>query len=127
MVEEEIRDLLNKYDFPGNDIPFIKGSATKALAGEVSEIGVASIETLMEGEAGDNVGLLLRGVKKEDIERGMVLSAVNTITPHKKFKCQTYILSKDEGGRHSPFFTGYRPQFYFRTQDVTGIVTEIIE
>ena len=197
MVEEEIRDLLNKYDFPGNDIPFIKGSATKALAGEVSEIGVASIERLMdavdnyipepardidkpflmpvegvysisgrgtvatgriergrikvggeaelvgfgkkiktvvtgvemfkktlnEGEAGDNVGLLLRGVKKEDIERGMVLSAVNTITPHKKFKCQTYILSKDEGGRHSPFFTGYRPQFYFRTTDVTGIVT----
>src|SRR3990167_8575993 len=201
MVEEEIRDLLNKYDFPGNDIPFIKGSATKALAGEVSEIGVASIERLMdavdnyipepardidkpflmpvegvysisgrgtvatgriergrikvggeaelvgfgkkiktvvtgvemfkktlnEGEAGDNVGLLLRGVKKEDIERGMVLAAVNTITPHKKFKCQTYILSKDEGGRHSPFFTGYRPQFYFRTTDVTGIVTEIIE
>src|SRR3989339_1307702 len=72
---------------------------------------------------GDNVGLLLRGVKKEDIERGMVVAAPNSITPHRKFNCQVYVLSKDEGGRHSPFFNGYRPQFYFRTTDVTGSVT----
>jgi elongation factor Tu len=197
MVEEEIRELLSKYDFPGDKIPFIKGSALKALEGDTSEIGIPAIEKLMEavdtyipepardvdkpllmpvegvfsiagrgtvatgriergkvkvgeevelvgfgnkikttvtgvemfkktlneGEAGDNVGLLLRGTKKEDIERGMVIAAPGTITPHKKFKCQVYILSKDEGGRHSPFFNGYRPQFYFRTTDVTGIVT----
>ena len=78
---------------------------------------------LNDGQAGDNVGLLLRGVKKEDIERGMVLAKIGSVKPHKKFKCQVYILSKDEGGRHSPFFNGYRPQFYFRTTDVTGIVT----
>ena len=78
---------------------------------------------LSEGEAGDNVGILLRGTKKEDIERGMVLAAPGTLTPHKKFMCQVYILSKDEGGRHSAFLTGYRPQFYFRTTDVTGVVT----
>ncbi len=78
---------------------------------------------LGEGMAGDNVGLLLRGVKKEDIERGMVVAAPGSITPHRKFKCQVYVLSKDEGGRHSPFFNGYRPQFYFRTTDVTGSVT----
>ena len=80
-------------------------------------------KTLNEGEAGDNVGLLLRGAKKEDIERGMVAAKPGTITPHKKFKCQVYILTKDEGGRHSPFFGGYRPQFYFRTTDITGTVT----
>ena len=80
-------------------------------------------KNLNEGQAGDNVGLLLRGVKKEDIERGMVLAKPGTINPHKKFKCQVYVLIKDEGGRHSPFFNGYRPQFYFRTTDVTGIVT----
>ena len=197
MVEEEIRDMLKKYDFPGDQIPFVKGSALKALEGDTSEIGVASIDRLMEavdtyipqpardidkpflmpvegvfsiagrgtvatgriekgkikvgeeieivgfgkkdkttvtgvemfrktlneGEAGDNVGLLLRGTKKEDIERGMVCAKPGSITPHKKFKCQVYILSKDEGGRHSPFFSGYRPQFYFRTTDVTGVVT----
>ena len=78
---------------------------------------------LNEGQAGDNVGLLLRGTKKEEIERGMVIAKPGSIKPHKKFKCKAYILSKDEGGRHSPFFTGYRPQFYFRTTDVTGIVT----
>ena len=77
---------------------------------------------LNEGQAGDNVGLLLRGIKKEEIERGIVLAKVGTVTPHRKFKCQIYVLSKDEGGRHSPFFKGYRPQFYFRTTDVTGIV-----
>ena len=197
MVEEEIRDLLKKYDFPGDKIPVIRGSALKALNGDTGELGSQAIDKLMdavdtyipepvrevskpflmpvegvfsiagrgtvatgrvergvvkvgedveivgfgtklkttvtgvemfrkildEGQAGDNVGLLLRGVKKEDIERGMVIAKPGTITPHKKFKAQAYILSKDEGGRHSPFFTGYRPQFYFRTTDVTGVVT----
>jgi len=197
MVEEEIRDLLKKYDFPGDEIPIVRGSALKALEGDTSEIGTESIKKLLdaidayiptpvrevdkpflmpvegvfsisgrgtvatgriergkvkvgeeveiigfgknikttvtgvemfrkeldEGIAGDNVGLLLRGVKKEDIERGMVIAAPGSITPHKKFKAQAYILSKDEGGRHSPFFSGYRPQFYFRTTDVTGSVT----
>jgi len=197
MVEEEIRDLLSKYDFPGDKVPFIRGSALKALEGDKGEYGVQAIDkllnaidesipnpvrdidkpflmpiegvftisgrgtvatgriekgkikvgeeveiigfgkkfksvvtgvemfrkTLNDGQAGDNVGLLLRGAKKEDIERGMVAAAAGSITPHKKFKCQVYILSKDEGGRHSPFLAGYRPQFYFRTTDVTGIVT----
>lgn len=197
MVEEEIRELLTKYDFPGNEIPVIRGSATKALEGDESEIGSKAIEKLLnaldtyvpepkrdidkpflmpvegvftisgrgtvatgriergkvvvgqeveiigfgakikttatgvemfrkelrEGMAGDNIGLLLRGTKKEEIERGMVIAAPGSITPHRKFKCQVYILSKDEGGRHSPFLVGYRPQFYFRTTDVTGIVT----
>ena len=197
MVEEEIRELLSKYDFPGDKIPFIKGSALKALEGDTSEIGAPAIEKLMEavdtaipepvrdvdkpflmpvegvfsisgrgtvatgrvergiintgneieliglgkklkstvtgvemfrktldeGRAGDNVGLLLRGIDKDAIERGMVAAAPGTITPHKKFKCKAYILTKDEGGRHSPFFNGYRPQFYFRTTDVTGVVT----
>lgn len=197
MVEEEIRELLKKYDFPGDKIPFIKGSALKALEGDESEIGGQAIQglldaldsyipdptrevdkpflmpvegvfsipgrgtvvtgrietgqikvgeeveiiglkdtikttvtgvemfrkTLNEGLAGDNVGLLVRGVKKEDVERGMVIAKPGSITPHKKFKCKAYILSKEEGGRHSAFFSGYRPQFYFRTTDVTGIVT----
>jgi len=197
MVEEEIRELLCKYDFPGDDIPVVKGSALKALEGDKSEIGSGSImkltealdtyfpepkrdidkpflmpvegvfsisgrgtvatgriekgqikvgdeveiigfgknmksvvtgvemfrKILNEGQAGDNVGLLLRGVKKEEIERGMVIAKPGSITPHRKFKCQVYILTKDEGGRHSPFFNGYRPQFYFRTTDVTGVVT----
>ncbi len=197
MVEEEIRELLSKYDFPGDDIPVVRGSALKALEGDGSDLGTASIDKLMEaidasipepkrdvdkpflmpiegvfsisgrgtvatgrieqgkvsvgeeveivgfgetikttvtgvemfrkllndGQAGDNVGLLLRGVKKEDIERGMVVAKIGTVKPHKKFKGKAYILSKDEGGRHSPFFKGYRPQFYFRTTDVTGVVT----
>jgi elongation factor Tu len=197
MVEEEIRDLLKKYDVPGDTIPFVRGSALKALNGDKSEIGEDSIKKLMaavdahiplpareidkpllmpvegvfsisgrgtvatgriergqvkvgeecevvgfgsavktivtgvemfkktlnEGQAGDNVGLLLRGLKKEDIERGMVIAKPGSIKPHKKFKAQVYILNKDEGGRHSAFFTGYRPQFYFRTTDVTGVVT----
>ena len=197
MVEEEIRELLSKYEFPGEEIPVIRGSALKALEDDQGEYGVKSIEklldavdnyiptpvrdidkpflmpvegvftisgrgtvatgriergkikigdeieiigfgaklksvvtgvemfrkTLNDGQAGDNVGLLLRGTKKEEIERGMVAAAPGSISPHKKFKAQVYILSKDEGGRHSPFFTGYRPQFYFRTTDVTGIVT----
>jgi elongation factor Tu len=197
MVEEEIRDLLSKYNFPGKEIPVIRGSALKALEGEESELGVQSIMRLVdaldsyipepvrdidkpflmpvegvfsiagrgtvatgriengkvkvgeevelvgfkdttkttvtgvemfrkilnEGLAGDNVGLLLRGTKKEDIERGMVIAKPGSIKPHKKFRAKVYILSKEEGGRHSAFLTGYRPQFYFRTTDVTGIVT----
>ena len=197
MVEEEIRDLLKKYDFPGDKIPVIRGSALKALEGDAGDLGTQSIDRLMEAvdtyiqqparevdkpflmpvesvfsisgrgtvvtgrieqgkvkvgdeveligfgkkekttvtgvemfrkllndaQAGDNVGLLLRGTKKEDVERGMVVAKTGSITPHTKFKCKVYILSKDEGGRHSPFFNGYRPQFYFRTTDVTGVVT----
>ena len=197
MVEEEIRDLLKKYDFPGDDIPVVRGSALKGLEGDTGELGEQAImklmdaldsyipepareidkpflmavegvfsisgrgtvatgriergrvkvgeeieivglgattkavvtgvemfrKTLNEGQAGDNVGLLLRGIEKEGIERGMVLVKPGSIKPHKKFKCQTYVLTKDEGGRHSPFFNGYRPQFYFRTTDVTGVVT----
>ncbi len=197
MVEEEIRDLLKKYDFPGDTIPVIRGSALKALNGDKGEQGYQAMEKLMnavdefipeparaldkpflmpvegvfsisgrgtvvtgrieqgkvkvgdevdligfgmnsktvvtgvemfrkllnEGFAGDNVGLLLRGTKKEDVERGMVVAKPGSITPHHKFQCKVYILTKEEGGRHSAFFTGYRPQFYFRTTDVTGIVT----
>lgn len=197
MVEEEIRDLLKKYDFPGDTIPVIRGSALKALEGDAGDLGTQSIERLMDAvdayikepmrevdkpflmpvesvfsisgrgtvvtgrieqgkvkvgdeveligfgrkekttvtgvemfrkllndaQAGDNVGLLLRGTKKEDVERGMVIAKTGSITPHTKFKGKVYILSKDEGGRHSPFFNGYRPQFYFRTTDVTGVVT----
>jgi elongation factor Tu len=195
LVELEVRELLNKYEFPGDDIPIIRGSALKALEGEDSEMGIKSIQKLMDavdeyipqperpldkpflmpvedvfqikgrgtvvtgrvergvckvgdeiaivgftetkktvvtgvemfrktldrGEAGDNVGLLLRGIEKEDVERGQVCAAPGSITPHKKFKCETYILTKEEGGRHTPFFNGYRPQFYFRTTDVTGV------
>ena len=197
MVEEEIRELLSKYDFPGDKIPFIKGSALKALEGDTGDLGKVAIEKLMDavdnfipepvrdidrpflmpvegvfsisgrgtvatgkiergvvrtgdeveiigfgkklkstvtgvemfrktmndGQAGDNVGLLLRGVNKEEIERGMIVAVPGSVTPHKKFKCKAYILTKDEGGRHSPFFKGYRPQFYFRTTDVTGVVS----
>jgi len=194
LVELEVRELLSLYDFPGDDVPIIKGSALKALenpgddaantcvdelmaaldasipeperaldrpflmpiedvfsitgrgtvvtgrieqgivkVGEEVEIvgitdtvktvvtGVEMFRKLLdEGQAGDNVGCLLRGTKKEDVERGQVLAKPGTITPHTKFKAQVYILTKDEGGRHTPFFNGYRPQFYFRTTDVTG-------
>jgi elongation factor Tu len=197
LVELEIRELLSKYEFPGDKIPIVQGSALKALQGDTSEIGRPSIARLMEacdayipapvravdktflmpvedvfsisgrgtvvtgrvergivkvndeveiiglrptakttvtgiemfrklldeGQAGDNCGVLLRGTKKEDVERGQVLAKPNTIKPHKKFKCEAYILTKEEGGRHTPFFNGYRPQFYFRTTDVTGVVT----
>jgi len=197
MVEEEIRELLTKYGFPGAQTPIIRGSALKALQGDTSEIGSQAIEKLMEaldtyipepvrevdkpflmavegvfsipgrgtvatgriergrvkvgdevelvgfgtktkttvtgvemfrkelgeGQAGDNVGLLLRGIKKEEIERGQVLAKIGTVTPHKKFKAEMFVITKDEGGRHSPFFNGYRPQFYFRTTDVTGVVS----
>ena len=196
LVEMEVRELLCSYDFPGDDIPIIKGSALKALEGDKGELGELAIFALMdavdsyipdpvraidkpflmpvedvfsisgrgtvatgrvergivkvgeeveivgmkatakttvtgvemfrklldEGRAGDNIGALLRGVKREDIERGQVLSKPGSITPHTKFKAEAYILSKEEGGRHTPFFNGYRPQFYFRTTDVTGIV-----
>jgi elongation factor Tu len=197
LVELELRELLDKYEYPGDDTPIIRGSALKALEGEDSEYGVQSIAKLLEacdtfipeperdidqpflmpvedvftitgrgtvvtgriergkvkvqeeiemvglgetrktvctgvemfrklldeGQAGDNVGLLLRGVKREDVERGMVLAKPGTITPHKKFKAEVYVLKKEEGGRHTPFFNGYRPQFYFRTTDVTGVAT----
>ncbi len=197
LVEMEIRELLSKYEFPGDDIPIVKGSALKALQGEDTELGTKSIMALMdacdnfipepvraidktflmpiedvfsisgrgtvvtgriergivkvgddveivgikptqkstvtgiemfrklldEGRAGDNSGVLLRGTKKEDVERGQVLAKPGTINPHKKFRAECYILTKEEGGRHTPFFNGYRPQFYFRTTDVTGVVT----
>ncbi|MDP6944008.1 MAG: elongation factor Tu [Myxococcota bacterium] len=196
LVEMEVRELLDEYDFPGDDTPIIRGSALKALEGDTSEIGVPSVLQLMEavdsfiptperdvdkpfllpvedvftisgrgtvatgrvergivkvgeqvdvvgirethtttvtgvemfrklldqGQAGDNVGLLLRGVKRDDIERGQVICKPKSVQPHTKFKCEAYILNKEEGGRHKPFFTGYRPQFYFRTTDVTGAI-----
>ncbi|MHA6623723.1 elongation factor Tu [Pseudonocardia sp. DLS-67] len=193
LVEVEVRDLLSEYDFPGDDIPFITGSALKALEGdeaykakivelaaaldsyipeperdldkpflmpvedvfsitgrgtvatgrveqgiirtgdtveivgikETTNTVVTGVEMfrkiLDEGRAGDNVGCLLRGTKREEIERGQVLCLPGSITPHTKFKAEVYILKKEEGGRHTPFFTGYRPQFYFRTTDVTGV------
>jgi len=194
LVEMEVRDLLSKYDFPGDDTPIIVGSALKALEGDMSPIGVPSIEKLVEtmdayipepkrdidmpfllpiedvfsisgrgtvvtgriergivhvgddieivgihpttkttctgvemfrklldeGRAGDNVGVLLRGTKRDEVERGQVLAKPGSITPHTKFQAEIYVLSKEEGGRHTPFFNGYRPQFYFRTTDVTG-------
>ena len=197
LVELEVRDLLKKYEFPGDQVPFIRGSALKAMEGDKGELGEQAILKLMEavdsyiptpkreidkpflmpvedvfsisgrgtvvtgraergivkvgeevdivgirptqksvitgvemfrkildqGQAGDNVGLLLRGTKKEDVERGMVIAKPGSITPHTKFKASVYILTKEEGGRHTPFFNGYRPQFYFRTTDVTGVVT----
>ncbi|HEB98595.1 MAG TPA: elongation factor Tu [Thiotrichales bacterium] len=196
LVEMEVRDLLNSYEFPGDDTPIIVGSALKALEGDTSDIGVPSIVKLLEamdeyipvperpvdqpflmpiedvfsisgrgtvvtgriergrvavgdeveivgiretqkttvtgvemfrklldaGEAGDNVGVLLRGTKRDEVERGQVLCQPGTITPHTKFEAEVYVLSKEEGGRHTPFFNGYRPQFYFRTTDVTGAV-----
>jgi elongation factor Tu len=194
LVEMELRELLSKYDFPGDEIPIIRGSAREAMEGGNDEIGKNSVIELMkavdeyiptptrdldkdflmpvedvftitgrgtvvtgaitqgvvhtsdkveivgiretrettctgvemfrklmdEGQAGDNVGLLLRGIDREDVERGMVIAKPKSITPHTKFEGEIYVLSKEEGGRHTPFFTGYRPQFYFRTTDVTG-------
>jgi elongation factor Tu len=196
LVEMEVRELLSKYDFPGDDTPVVTGSALKALEGDQSELGVPSVLKLVEemdkyipvperaidgaflmpvedvfsisgrgtvvtgriergivkvndeveivgirattkttctgvemfrklldqGQAGDNVGVLLRGTKREDVERGQVLAKPGSITPHTKFECEVYVLTKEEGGRHTPFFKGYRPQFYFRTTDVTGAV-----
>jgi elongation factor Tu len=194
LVEMEVRELLDSYQFPGDDTPIITGSALKALEGDQSDIGLPSINKLLEamddfipepkrnidqpflmpiedvfsisgrgtvvtgriergkikvseeveivgiretakttctgvemfrklldeGVAGDNVGVLLRGTKRDQVERGQVLAKPGTITPHTHFECEVYVLSKDEGGRHTPFFNGYRPQFYFRTTDVTG-------
>jgi elongation factor Tu len=197
LVELEVRELLTKYDFPGDKTPIIKGSALKAMEGDTGELGEQAIMKLIdaldsyipvperaldkpflmpvedvfsisgrgtvatgrvekgkvkvgeeielvgikptqktvvtgvemfrklldEGQAGDNVGILLRGLKREEVERGQVLAKPGSITPHKKFKAEAYILTKEEGGRHTPFFKGYRPQFYFRTTDVTGVCT----
>jgi elongation factor Tu len=196
LVELEVRELLSKYKFPGDDTPIVVGSALKALEGDTSEIGEGSITKLMdavdsfiqepvraidkpfimpvedvftisgrgtvvtgrvergiikvgeeieivgfratqktvatgvemfrklldEGQAGDNIGVLLRGTKREEVERGQVLAKPGSITPHTKFTAEAYVLTKEEGGRHTPFFNGYRPQFYFRTTDVTGVV-----
>ncbi len=196
LVEMEVRELLSKYDFPGDEVPIIVGSALKALEGDTSELGEGSILKLAEaldtyiptperavdkpflmpiedvfsisgrgtvvtgrvergvikvgdeveivglrptakttctgvemfrklldqGQAGDNIGVLLRGTKREEVERGQVLAKPGTITPHTKFTAEVYVLSKEEGGRHTPFFNGYRPQFYFRTTDVTGAI-----
>ena len=196
LVELEVRELLSKYEFPGDDIPIIRGSALKALEGDTGELGEQAIMKLIEavdnyipqpvraldkpflmpvedvftisgrgtvatgrvergkikvgeeveivgmkptvktvvtgvemfrklldeGQAGDNVGCLLRGVKREDVERGQVLAAPGSITPHTNYEAEIYILTKEEGGRHTPFFNGYRPQFYFRTTDVTGSI-----
>src|SRR6185312_14756210 len=196
LVELEVRELLSSYQFPGDDIPIIKGSALCALEDREPELGEQAVLALMaevdkyipqperpmdrpflmpiedvfsisgrgtvvtgriergivkvgdeveivglrdtqktivtgvemfrklldRGEAGDNIGALLRGTKREDVERGQVLAAPGSITPHTKFKAEAYILTKEEGGRHTPFFTNYRPQFYFRTTDVTGVV-----
>jgi elongation factor Tu len=129
LVEVEIRDLLSEYEFPGDDIPFVIGSALKALEGVGVKPTTSTVVTgvemfrkiLDQGQAGDNVGCLLRGTKREDIERGQVLCKPGSITPHTQFKSEVYVLKKEEGGRHTPFFTGYRPQFYFRTTDVTGV------
>ena len=196
LVEMEVRELLSQYEFPGDDIPIVTGSALKALEGDTSDLGSGSVEKLIaamdeyipqperdvdqpflmpiedvfsisgrgtvvtgrvergrvkvgeeveivgikdttkttctgvemfrklldEGQAGDNIGVLLRGTKRDDVERGQVLAKPGSITPHTKFEAEVYVLSKDEGGRHTPFFNGYRPQFYFRTTDVTGSV-----
>jgi len=168
LVELEVRELLSKYEFPGDTIPIIKGSALMALEDKDPKLGEQAILELMKavdasipqphrpkdqpflmpvedvfsisgrgtvvtgvemfrklldsGEAGDNVGCLLRGVEREGVERGQVLAKPGSVTPHTHFKAEAYILTKEEGGRHTPFFTNYRPQFYFRTTDVTGIV-----
>jgi len=196
LVEMEVRELLSKYEFPGDDTPIVRGSALKALEGDAGELGSPSIVKLVaemdryiptpvrvidkpflmpiedvfsisgrgtvvtgriergivkvndeveivgikdtvktictgvemfrklldEGQAGDNVGVLLRGTKREDVERGQVLAKPGSITPHTNFECEVYVLTKEEGGRHTPFFKGYRPQFYFRTTDVTGTI-----
>ena len=196
LVEMEVRELLSKYDFPGDDTPIVKGSARLALEGDKGELGEAAIlqlaaaldsyiptperavdgaflmpvedvfsisgrgtvvtgriergvvkvgeeieivgikdtvkttctgvemfrKLLDQGQAGDNVGILLRGTKREDVERGQVLAKPGSITPHTEFSAEVYVLSKEEGGRHTPFFNGYRPQFYFRTTDVTGTI-----
>src|SRR4030042_11624 len=138
LVELEVRELLSGYDFPGDQAPVVRGRVERGMVKVGEEVEVVGIrptmktvctgvemfrKTLDQGQAGDNVGVLLRGVKREDVERGQVVSKPGSITPHRKFKAETYILTKEEGGRHTPFFNGYRPQFYFRTTDVTGVAT----
>jgi elongation factor Tu len=134
LVEMEIRELLDMYEFPGDDTPITAGSALKALEeaktgtlGEWSATTVTGIEMFRkemdQAFAGDNCGVLLRGIGKDDVERGQVLCKPGTITPHTTFTAEIYVLSKEEGGRHTPFFTNYRPQFYVRTTDVTGAIT----
>src|SRR5918998_1050072 len=125
LVEMEVRELLSEYDFPGDDVPVVVGSALRALEGDEGELCEASVvemfnKSMSEAQAGDNIGALLRGIRRDDIERGQVLAAPGSITPHTRFKAEVYVLSKEEGGRHTPFFSNYRPQFYFRTTDVTG-------
>ncbi len=126
LVEMEVRDLLTKYEFPGNEIPVVKGSALKAMECECTDKTACPnckvVLELMEKVDQYIKTLLLRGMQKEDVERGQVVAKPSSITPHFNFMAQVYVLSKDEGGRHTPFFNGYRPQFYFRTTDVTGIV-----
>jgi elongation factor Tu len=154
LVELEVRELLTKNNFPGDDVPVIRGSALKALeagddptapaygpigivkVGDEVEIvgvrptrkvvvtGVEMFKKLLdEGRAGDNVGCLLRGIERDDIERGQVMAKSGSVTPHTTFKAQVYVLTKEEGGRHTPFYNGYRPQFYLRTTDVTGAIS----
>src|SRR5207249_3318330 len=112
LVELEVRELLKKYQFPGDDSPVVRGSALGAR-GKPEDAGVGMFRRLLEeGQGGDNIGALLRGIDKDEVERGQVLAKPNSIKPHKKFKAEVYVLGKDEGGRHTPFFNGYRPQFY---------------
>src|SRR5207248_1060996 len=119
LVELEVRELLKSYQFPGDKIPVIKGSALQALNGDAK--WEKTIEELMDA-VDKNVPLPVRGTEKDEVERGQVVCKPGSITPHTKFKAEAYVLTKEEGGRHTPFFTGYRPQFYFRTTDVTGDV-----
>ncbi|KAL3609963.1 hypothetical protein D5086_000983 [Populus alba] len=127
LVELEVRELLSSYEFPGDDIPIISDIVGLRETRNTTVTGVEMFQKILdEAMAGDNVGLLLRGVQKADIQRGMVLSKPGTITPHTKFEAIVYVLKKEEGGRHSPFFAGYRPQFYMRTTDVTGRVATIM-
>src|SRR5438477_132630 len=119
LVELEVRELLSKYDFPGDKIPIFGHRETQKTIDTVVEM---FHKLLDQGQAGDNIGALLRGTKREEVERGQVLCKPGSVKPHTKFKAEAYILTKEEGGRHTPFFTNYRPQFYFRTTDVTGVV-----
>jgi len=128
LVELEVRELLSSYEFPGDDIPIVKVGEEVEVVGirdtqKTTVTGVEMFRKLLDqGEAGDNIGALVRGLKRDDVERGQVLAKPGTVTPHTEFDAEVYVLSKDEGGRHTPFFANYRPQFYFRTTDVTGEV-----
>src|ERR671936_130333 len=124
LVELEVRELLKKYNFPGDEVPVVRGSALAASdKPEDPKAAEPIFKLLDEGQAGDNIGALLRGIDKDEVERGQVLSKPGAIKPFKKFKAEVYVLTKEEGGRHTPYFNGYRPQFYFRTTDVTGVCT----